>query len=362
MQLRMFQSSESQRSRRLCLCCAPTRDNLVVDCIQIVLYYMSLLSQIVLHYCYKMICNQCEGDIVSGEETVQCKMCKKPAHIACVRAATSTLLTRSTKKPDKFICKVCAIKNTETSSQGSVNSDVNEDDTKQHLLKMIKINNDVMEKLKGLDEIKKSCEFLNSKYDEFILTQEKQQKTINEMNKNIGKIISDSRDKDVVIAKLSERVSELEQLRLDNIIEISGIPVRDGENLENVIQKIADECDLSADGITDVSRIPKRRKDRVPSIEVKFATSSVRDKWLKRKKGRQLTVDDVYENGSDSKVYINEKLTSENKRLFYLAREKGKEKNYKYVWVKNGKIFVRKFEDVGITRIKNEYDIQYKIV
>jgi hypothetical protein len=71
------------------------------------------------------------------------------------------------------------MKNTEASSQGRVNSDVNEDETKQLTLKMIKMNIDVMEQLKELDEIKKSCESLNSKFDEFILTQEKHQKTIN---------------------------------------------------------------------------------------------------------------------------------------------------------------------------------------
>jgi hypothetical protein len=60
------------------------------------------------------------------------------------------------------------------------------------------------------------------------------------MNQNIVKLISDSHDKDVLIAKLTERISELEQLGFDNIIDISGIPVKDGENLENVIQNIAD--------------------------------------------------------------------------------------------------------------------------
>jgi hypothetical protein len=309
-----------------------------------------------------MICNQCEGDITTSEETVQCKICKKYVHVACARAATSTLLTRSIKKPDKFICKLCVMKNTDTSSQGSVGSDMNDDETKQLLLKMVKLNNDVMDKLKGLDEIKKSCDFLNDKYDEFIKTQEKQQKTINEFNTNVGKLISDSRDKDVRIAKLSARVSELEQIRLDNVIEISGIPVKNGENLDLVIQKIADECELSTDDVVDVTRISTKRSDRAPLIEVKFTTPTARNSWMQRKKGRQLTVDDVLENGSETKVYLNEKLTFENKRLFFLARQKGKEKNYKYIWVKNGKIFVRKFEEVAIIRITDEYDIQNKIV
>ena len=43
-------------------------------------------------------------------------------------------------------------------------------------------------------------------------------------------------------------------------------------------------------------------------------------------------------------IYINEHLTTRNKHLFNLAKDKKRSKNYKFLWTRNGKIFIRKDE------------------
>ncbi|CAB3241478.1 unnamed protein product [Arctia plantaginis] len=47
----------------------------------------------------------------------------------------------------------------------------------------------------------------------------------------------------------------------------------------------------------------------------------------------------------ESPVYVSEHLTPANKSLHAATRIAAKEKNYKFIWVRNGKIFIRKEEN-----------------
>lgn len=51
------------------------------------------------------------------------------------------------------------------------------------------------------------------------------------------------------------------------------------------------------------------------------------------------------------KTLFNENLTLINKDLFWQARTRGKENQYKYAWVKGGKVFARKQEGSRLVRI-----------
>jgi hypothetical protein len=44
------------------------------------------------------------------------------------------------------------------------------------------------------------------------------------------------------------------------------------------------------------------------------------------------------------------------------ARQRAKTVGYKYVWLKNGKIFARKEDEMAICHIKNEGDVSRKMV
>ncbi|CAH2090658.1 unnamed protein product [Euphydryas editha] len=56
-------------------------------------------------------------------------------------------------------------------------------------------------------------------------------------------------------------------------------------------------------------------------------------------------------------VFIQEHLSPQNKALHAAVRIRAKEKGYKYVWVRSGKIFVRKSEDSGYLFIRNMVDL-----
>ena len=57
------------------------------------------------------------------------------------------------------------------------------------------------------------------------------------------------------------------------------------------------------------------------------------------------------------RLFFNENLTRANKELFWRARSKGNEKQYKYVWVKNAKIYAKKTESTPVLRINCVSDL-----
>ncbi|KAG8246213.1 hypothetical protein J6590_089497 [Homalodisca vitripennis] len=91
-------------------------------------------------------------------------------------------------------------------------------------------------------------------------------------------------------------------------------------------------------------RIPSYNKRRTAPIIVKFATYEERDVWISNFKAvRPLTASKVNPSfNSSEKIFINEHLSPENKQLLARAKESARDKNYKYVWSRDGKIFMRK--------------------
>ena len=57
-------------------------------------------------------------------------------------------------------------------------------------------------------------------------------------------------------------------------------------------------------------------------------------------------------------IYINDRLTNSSKRLLWLAKNKAKQNNWKFVWVRHGVILARKEENQTIIRIECESDIE----
>jgi hypothetical protein len=170
------------------------------------------------------------------------------------------------------------------------------------------------------------------------------------------------KDRDHKISELTDRVNELEQNQLNNYLEISGVPVKPNEDVQKIVQQVAQVCEVEDSNIVDVYREASRKANIPPPIIVQFSSSAARNTWLRRTEGRKLTVDDVLENGADSSVYLNEQLTPYNKKLLWQTKQSGKEKNYNFIWTRNGKIFARLREEVGVVRIRNQSDILNKIV
>jgi len=62
------------------------------------------------------------------------------------------------------------------------------------------------------------------------------------------------------------------------------------------------------------------------------------------------------------KLYINESLSKQNKRLFSSCLEYKKANRYKYIWTKNRKTFLKQGDESDVIVInKEKYLLQYNI-
>ncbi|CAH2102050.1 unnamed protein product [Euphydryas editha] len=100
---------------------------------------------------------------------------------------------------------------------------------------------------------------------------------------------------------------------------------------------------------------------RPRSIVVQLASTRLRDQLLaavvnynRINPQKKLNSSHLGYAGLKSPVYVVEHLSPNNKALHAAARIKAKEMNYKYVWVRNGKIFVRKSEGAELIQIRNK--------
>ncbi|KAL4718614.1 hypothetical protein ACJJTC_014049 [Scirpophaga incertulas] len=97
------------------------------------------------------------------------------------------------------------------------------------------------------------------------------------------------------------------------------------------------------------------------SILVKLSSPRLRDtllasviKYYQTHNQKKLQSCDLGIGGKTScPIYVVENLSPENKELHAAARKRGKELGYKFVWIRGGKIFMRKDESANYTFVKN---------
>ena len=158
---------------------------------------------------------------------------------------------------------------------------------------------------------------------------------------------------------LKKQVESLEQYSRINNIEIVGIDEPGDDENETVEDKIlgclnsltpdadADNRFVSSD--IDICHIlPKKNNEH--SHVVRFISRKSKIEVLNAKRlqrNRQFKF-------REKNVYINEHLTPTNKHLFGLAKQKQRIINFKHLWTRNGRIFMRKDDTSHVISIDSE--------
>ena len=84
-------------------------------------------------------------------------------------------------------------------------------------------------------------------------------------------------------------------------------------------------------------------------LVVKFKSREKKLILLKKSKENNSSLQNMKEshstnNRQGNKVYVNDELTASNRKLLFLTKSKARERNWRYVWVKDGRILVKKEE------------------
>lgn len=209
-----------------------------------------------------------------------------------------------------------------------------------------------------LFEIKESMNFINSQYEDM--------KKDNESCKL--KILELETRNDVLqctVNDLSQRVNQMEQHTRQNNVELQCVPEGKNENLVKIVFELSKVvgCQLKESDILYCSRTAKlnRTSPRPRSIIVQLASPGLRDQFLAAtityNKGKsiekKLNSTSIGISGKCTPIFVAEHLSPTNKALHAAARSRAKETGYKFVWVRNGRIFMRKREDTDHVLVKS---------
>lgn len=206
----------------------------------------------------------------------------------------------------------------------------------------------------------KSIEFMSTQYDELI---KKLEITILQNKKIENEFImikKEQQEKNTIIKQLEIKIADMEYKTRSNYMEIAGIPQKNGEQQIEVVKRVAEAAgvELKYAEIIDVKRIPDRRINAPPKILVQFTDKIVRDKIIQNKKNIDYAkIKDI----STETIYIAEEISFYHKELLWRTKQTAKEKNYAYVWFKDGKIMVRRMPNEKLIYIRHVDDLK-KIV
>jgi chromosome segregation ATPase len=218
---------------------------------------------------------------------------------------------------------------------------------------------DKAETLSNLSEINLKLTVLSDKYDRLVELYGGFNNNFAELNNVIAQLTSELKEKNKKIEELEHRVSVLEQKELQNDIEIVGLDVDNKtekqvrEEVINIGKQIVGETSDDKD-IENCYIIKPKRENRKSKVIVKFTTKSIKNSWMKNK--ANLRKEEVKKNWNNTNIYINEHMTWYFRNLFWKTREKCK--NYKYIWFKEGKIFVKKDQNTNAILILNEKSLE----
>jgi len=150
---------------------------------------------------------------------------------------------------------------------------------------------------------------------------------------------------------------DLNQYQRKHNLEIHGIPERENEDLEVIVEELGKAVEVEIEYSDIDHRLPSKLKPRL--IIVKF--KSYNDKsnlYQARWKLRSYVEDpDANLNGAQ-KIYINENLTSTRKRLFAEVRKRAKQYHWHTASTKDGNIFVRKEKGGKAQKITRQADLE----
>ncbi|CAH2247279.1 jg15461 [Pararge aegeria aegeria] len=215
--------------------------------------------------------------------------------------------------------------------------------------------NSINEQISGFSD---SMSFINAQFEEMRVTIEEKSAIINHLKKENTHLQTSVKD-------LTTRLNIVELHMRECNIEINGIPEHKTENLINTVVQLgqAVKNHVSVDDIQLATRVAKLNKntDKPRSVIVKLRTTKHRDALLaavaqynKKNPEDKLSTHHLGIGGSHAPIYVSEHLTPGSKSLHAAARIKAKEKKYRFTWIRNGKIYVRKDEFSQAVVIKNE--------
>lgn len=326
-----------------------------------------------------MDCGECKLPLPTDGDAAVCGKCDMGYHFDCTTVSKSSWMSMGPTRQTAWRCLPCKdvkAKRLLMSSQqlsasqsgGGASSGGGGDDigrkmeafgkqleafNKNFTEKLNKGFVDSEQKIKAkLNEFEESLNFYGNTIDEANKTVKSLEQKLVLMEKRLEKSENENKELKSRLRTLEVHMHETSQKEYNNKIEISGL-VNKNVDSARTVQKILELCNTNQMHAKAelVTRMGENRQEKI-SMLVQFDSRDDRNVVLgKIKKEKIYTkLNDVTQNGTSS-IFINEALCPYYKKLLFEATRIKKDKKYAFLWVKDGRILLKKTADSSTIRL-----------
>lgn len=316
-----------------------------------------------------VLCAVCSESVPIDGRFIKCADCAKVFHLGkkCSGISENTFKGMSASKAEKWRCQGCRggppkshSENDLTPPQGESGSFSSELSTVNHKLDLLLSWKDTMGPLHELhpkidallllketvdslrttiNEMQTSLDFYSKAYDTLVKSTQSQDKLIKDLQSETSSLRAIVTDQSNEIQKLKSDQNDSDQAHRLSNLEIHGIPVSAGENIIHIMTDLAEQLSVESfepAQVVAAHRLPAK-PGAVPPILVRFSSVPHKERWMTCRK----RLGTLPTNDSHPRIYFNDNLTEANRKLFWMARSRGKERGFKFVWVRHGRIFAK---------------------
>lgn len=322
------------------------------------------------------VCVACSKALPLDGKLLTCSACNGAYHLgkSCSAVAEGTFTKMTTVKRETWLCQPCrsAVAKQPCTDSNPGDASIAQQFTAvnkklDQLRSTVELLAGKVEELlafkatgekvaESVAEIQSSIDFLSSKYDTVLSTVTAGQAAVAELRSQTESLSATVVSQAALIDKLSSDLNDLEQYSRRSNFEIHGLPRKPNEDLTSVISDLAGALNISEFKTADIStvhRLPSRG-DSIPPVIVQMHNVTAKEKWLSARRLLPRLVQD----GLFPRLYFNDNLSRANRELFRLARSKGKEKNFRFVWTRDGKVLAKKSEGAPLIRVQKMSDLE----
>jgi len=210
-------------------------------------------------------------------------------------------------------------------------------------------------------ELRESQKFLSEQYDDMkkqLQSSQKEVKALRSENQDLHKRVQHLEQS---ASQAHEAVNNLEQYGRRECLEFQGLAWSQNENTDDLVIQVSKmlKVDLNKKDISISHRLSECSDTNPrPTIIARFCSRRARDMlYSQRHRLKQHNIAHPRE-----RVFINESHTKINRQRFNVCLKYKKANRFKFIWTKNGTIFLRRDVNEPTIAIKSDKDlVRYKI-
>lgn len=332
-----------------------------------------------------ILCSSCNTPLPVDNDFVLCSLSNCKLHYQCAGITEKSYRQMGQDRRDKYKCVLCRNRYSDsTSVKSDSGSEKNFVLPKENVSKSLgnvtldtlfkklcDFESKTTDQLKNMvtmshfsneiDTLKTAVNFCSDKVDDFTKELEKANSKIKSLESANNKLMEKNTQLENQLYNLTFQVEDMQQYSRNLNIQLNGIPESQGENVLNIVNKLAvtiDEPITLNHDIQAAHRMGNRDGPRPRPIVVRFSNRQKRDQVLVKSKKCRLTTTDFVQNTPVAPVFVNEHLTQFNKNLLYEAKRYKTARMVQYVWVKGAKIYAKESDDAQTRRIGKVADLE----